>query len=398
MAGGAVRGVTRGSAIATAIAGLVALAVAIGVGRFAFTPILPMMQDDAGVSIVAGGWLASANYVGYLVGALSVLGLRLRAPVAIRLGLVTIGITTVGMGLGKDFAVWLLLRTIAGVASAWVLIYVSAWCLERLAPVGRPLLNSMVFTGVGAGITLAGALCLALMHARTGSARTWIVFGLLSLVLSLAIWPVFTSADHAHSEDAGRAPSRGLVWNGETIRLILCYGAFGFGYIIPATFLPVMARQVIQDPLVFGWSWPIFGAAAMISTLGTGLLARLITYRRLWLIGDFVMAFGVGLPVVWPGIAATMLAALAVGGTFMVITMAGMQEAREVAGVRATGLMAAMTSAFGLGQIAGPIVVSYVVGTGRQVSASLLIACGVLVAGGLALPRRDGVRIARGHP
>lgn len=389
---------TRGSPIATAIAGLVALAVAIGVGRFAFTPILPMMQDDAGVSIVAGGWLASANYVGYLVGALSVLGLRLRAPVAIRLGLVTIGITTVGMGLGKDFAVWLLLRTIAGVASAWVLIYVSAWCLERLAPVGRPLLNSMVFTGVGAGITLAGALCLALMHLRTGSARTWIVFGLLSLVLSLAIWPVFTGAGRAHSEDAGRAPSRGLVWNGETIRLILCYGAFGFGYIIPATFLPVMARQVIQDPLVFGWSWPIFGAAATISTLGTGLLARLITYRRLWLIGDFVMAFGVGLPVVWPGIAATMLAALAVGGTFMVITMAGMQEAREVAGVRATGLMAAMTSAFGLGQIAGPIVVSYVVGTGHEVSASLLIACGVLVAGGLALPRRDGVRIARGHP
>ena len=51
-----------------ALTGLAALGIAMGIGRFAFTPILPMMQQDAAVSVAAGGWLASANYVGYLLG------------------------------------------------------------------------------------------------------------------------------------------------------------------------------------------------------------------------------------------------------------------------------------------------------------------------------------------
>jgi len=97
------------------------------------------------------------------------------------------------------------------------------------------------------------------------------------------------------------------------------------------------------------------------------------------------MAFGVALPIVWPGIAPIMLAALFVGGTFMVITMVGMQEARKVGGARATGLMAAMTSAFALGQIAGPISVSLAVGAGGNVSAALAIACVALVVSAYAL-------------
>jgi hypothetical protein len=80
-----------------------------------------------------------------------------------------------------------------------------------------------------------------------------------------------------------------------------------------------------------------------------------------------------------------MLAALLVGGTFMVITMIGMQEARSFAGGRATPLMAAMTSAFALGQIAGPISVSLVVGAGGGVSAALAVACGVLIVSAYAL-------------
>ena len=155
---------------AVAAAGLVALAVAMGVGRFAFTPILPMMQADAGVSVAAGGWLASANYAGYLVGALSAIGLRMAAATAIRGGLVAIGLATLGMGLKDGFVIWLVLRALAGVASAWVLISVSAWCLQRLASLRAPALGGTVFAGVGTGIAAAGALCLALMHAAASSA------------------------------------------------------------------------------------------------------------------------------------------------------------------------------------------------------------------------------------
>jgi MFS family permease len=374
----------RRSALAIALAGLVALAVAMGIGRFAFTPILPMMQEDAGVSIATGGWLASANYLGYLAGALSVIWWRITATIGIRVGLATIGLATLAMGLEHHLAVWLALRALAGVASAWVLIYVSAWALEHLAALNRPALGNTVYAGVGTGIALAGGLCLALMHVGAGSARAWIVLGVLSIVLSVAIWSVFRGSP-GPPVAAERLADRGMVWDRESIRLVLCYGAFGFGYIIPATFLPVMAKQVIRDPAVFGWSWPLFGAAAMGSTLATAMLRSLVTTRRLWIASHLVMALGVVLPVVWSGIVPIMLAALLVGGTFMVITMVGMQEARSVGGARATGLMAALTSAFALGQIAGPISVSLVVGAGGNVSAALVIACAALVVSAYAL-------------
>jgi predicted MFS family arabinose efflux permease len=366
---------SRGSAGVVALAGLVALAVAMGIGRFAFTPILPMMQEDAGISIAMGGWLASANYVGYLLGALSVIALPIRATTAIRAGLVAIGLSTVAMGLDDHVAGWVALRAIAGVASAWVLVYVSSWCLERLGSLGRPGLSNTVFAGVGAGIALAGVLCLGLMYARIGSAATWIALGVIALVLSLGVWPVF-----AGDTDPAVAPTaRAVTWDRESIRLVLCYGAFGFGYIIPATFLPVMARQVIVDPIVFGWSWPLFGAAAMGSTLAVAALRSRLSNRRLWVASHLVMALGVVLPVVWSGIVAIMLAALFVGGTFMVITMTGMQEARSVAGAQATGLMAALTSAFALGQIVGPLLVSYVAAAGGTFAMALSIACAALV-------------------
>ena len=159
--------ISKPTGIQIAIAGLAALAVAMGIGRFAFTPLLPMMQEDAGLSIGDGGWLASANYVGYLVGAMSAMAARIPVATAIRGGLILIGIATLAMGFEHRFAVWMGLRAVAGIANAWVGIFVFAWCLERLAPLARPLLNGVVFAGVGAGIMTVGALCIALMHAAS---------------------------------------------------------------------------------------------------------------------------------------------------------------------------------------------------------------------------------------
>jgi len=134
-----------------ACCGLAALAVAMGIGRFAFTPLLPMMQDEFGLTLAEGGWLASANYVGYLAGALSA---TLVADVArrgaIRLGLATIALSTLAMGATDSFAAWMLLRFVPGFASAWVLVCVSAWSLELLGKAGRPALG-------GAGTEWRGA-------------------------------------------------------------------------------------------------------------------------------------------------------------------------------------------------------------------------------------------------
>ena len=378
---------THTSAAAVARAGLIALAVAMGIGRFAFTPLLPMMQQDHGLSVVAGAWLASANYLGYLVGAVAAIWMQRQAGSAIRIALVAIGVATVAMGAANGLVLWLVLRAAAGVASAWVLIHASAWSLQRLAAARRPVLSGIVFGGVGAGIALAGGICLVLMHVKASSAQAWIVLGVLSLAFTAVVWPIF-------SLDAGAEKTlpqtRGaLRWDRESLRLVLCYGVFGFGYIIPATFLPAMARRAIHDPLVFGWSWPIFGLAAMVSTLVAAALPPSLSNRRLWIGSQFLMAIGVALPVVWRGIAGIMLAALLVGGTFMVTTMVAIREAREVGGSNATALIAAMTAAFAIGQIVGPISASYLERNG-DFSPALLIASALLAVSACALwwPRR----------
>jgi len=154
---------------------------------------------------------------------------------------------------------------------------------------------------------------------------------------------------------------------------------------VPATFLPAMAREVIRDPLVFGWSWPVFGLAAAVSTVALGVVPARWSGRRQWAASQAVLAVGVALPALRHGLGAIMLAALLVGGTFVVITMLGLQEARRVGGPRAPALMAAMTSAFALGQIVGPLMVSAVVAAGGTVTHALMAAAVLVVVSAAAL-------------
>ena len=354
-----------------------------GIGRFAFTPILPMMQDDAGLSVAQGAWLASANYAGYLIGALWAARRAIRPEVAIRAALLAIGLATLGMGLAADFASWVALRGLAGIASAWALVHVSSWCLEQLAPLRQPALNGAVFSGVGCGIMVAGGLCLALMSLGADSAHAWLALGILSLAVAVLVWPVL-GVDAAAAGPSSAVEEK-YRWSADAVRLVLCYGAFGFGYIIPATFVPLMAKQAVQDAAIFGWAWPLFGLTAAASTLIVAPLLRVLGNRRLWILGALAMACGVAGPSVLPGVAGIALAAVLVGGTFMVITMAGMQEARRVAGLHAPVLMAAMTAAFAAGQIIGPLCASYVAGREGGFSVALVLACGLLVLSAMAL-------------
>jgi predicted MFS family arabinose efflux permease len=356
-----------------------------GIGRFAFTPILPMMQADAGLTVVQGGWLASANYAGYLAGGLSAMSLRMSPARVIHLGLALVAASTLAMGLTVNLFAWMALRAIAGVASAWVLVFASAWCLEQLhhehSAARRSLLGAAVFSGVGVGIMLAGMVCVALLAAHAQWWHAWLALGLVAFAGAAAIWKLFDAPAPA----VRATPAHGRRWSAEWIRMVLCYGAFGFGYIIPATFLSTMAREVSPDPAVYGWSWPLFGAAAAASTLAAAALRRRFSERGLWIVGHLAMAAGVIVPLAWPGLGGIVLSALLVGGTFMVVTMAGMQEARRVAGAGARPLIAAMTSAFALGQIVGPLAVSAFAARGAGFGPVLVAAGLLLVASALAL-------------
>jgi MFS family permease len=341
------------SASVLAASALAALAAAMGIGRFAFTPVLPMMLETGDVSLAEGGWLAAANYAGYLAGALA--AARLPGRLAVRAGLAGIALGTLAMALEVGFAGWLVLRALAGVASAWVLIHVSAWSLEQLPP----RLHGVVFSGVGVGIAVAGFVCLPLSDPNVA----WLVLGVLALPIALVPFTAIPSGKTSH--DGGNAAS---------LLLVVCYGAFGFGYIIPATFIPAMAREMLGGAALFGWAWPLLGAAAALSTL----IAPRIETRRLWSNAHLVMALGVVAPFVVPGLKGILIGAIAVGGTFMLVTMAGLKEGRRAGGPR---LMARMTAAFAAGQIAGPALVAVL----PSLLSASLAACALLAASGLAL-------------
>lgn len=339
--------------------GVVALAVAMGIGRFAFTPLLPLMLRDGTMSATTGAEWAAANYGGYLIGALSASRFSPNPRLGISFGLCGVALTTLAGAFIDGAAMALpgaVLRAAAGVFSAWVLVCASSWCLAELARRRAANLGAWVYTGVGLGIALTGMV--AWLGGRQSAKSLWLELGLASLLGTFAVL-VWLRSQRRNAPPAAKDPAPVLTEDNAdgNLPLVLCYGTFGFGYIVPATFLPAMAREQVSDPLVFGLTWPIFGLAAALSV---GAAARLLSgwpRRRVWSLAQGTMALGTALPLATKALWALAASAVFVGGTFMVATMAGLQLAREQCPSNPTPLLARMTVAFAAGQIAGPVVV-----------------------------------------
>lgn len=332
---------------------VLALASAMGIGRFAFTPLLPLMLRDGTLAAGAGAAWAAANYGGYLLGALTAARFARRPAQGLRLALLGVALATLPMAwLGADAPApaGMALRTVAGVCSAWALVCASAWGLGALAQRGGAALGAWIYTGVGLGIALAGLL--AWQGGFQPAATLWLELGLAALAAAVLVALWAGSARAVPAPAPGAKGAAGGHWG-----LVFCYGGFGFGYILPATFLPAMAREQVADPLVFGITWPLFGLAAMLSVAAVALWLRAWPRRRVWAVAQAVMALGAALPVVSQALWALAAAAVLVGSTFMVATMAGLQLAREQRPSNPTPLLARMTAAFALGQIAGPVLV-----------------------------------------
>jgi predicted MFS family arabinose efflux permease len=371
------------SAPLAAAVGLLALASAMGIGRFSLTPILPLMQQDKGLSLAAGSWLATTNYLGYLAGAVICIALQPRPAPAIRWGLLWVGLLTLAMGFCDWQPAWLGLRFLAGVASAFVLVGTSAWAMPILQHHGKEQWSGHVFAGVGIGIAFAGLFGLFAGIDAWGSRATWIALGGVSLLLSALLWRSLAS-DATPASGAGisgpraraRLPRSALI-------AAACYATFG--YIIPATYLPALARGYIDDPALFGLVWPVFGVAAAASTLLSAWLFRDLPPRQLWVRSKWVLAAGVLAPAAWINVPTLLISAVCVGGTFVVITMAGIKEALRLGGAPASLAVGVMTAAFGAGQIAGPLLMGLLGRSEHAFGWASLIAAGSLVAGNIAL-------------
>ncbi|MET3177562.1 YbfB/YjiJ family MFS transporter [Variovorax gossypii] len=375
----------RRGAWRAALACMVTLSVAMGLGRFAFTPMLPIMLHEGKLELAAGGVLASLNYLGYFLGAVSCAAIGIKASSMVRGGLVATAALLVGMGLLHSFTSWGVLRTAAGVMSAWVFVFASGWGLRRLAETNAPTLAGVIYTGPGIGIAMTGLLGGAL--GRWGSEAGWIGLGVLAVVLIAVIWRVFDDGEHVHAA-GGAAPApaaaarvAGPADRSDAIWLVALYGLAGFGYIITATFLPVIARQALPGSSWPDFFWPLFGLAIIPGAL---IGARAPTHwdnRLLLAVAYALQALGVVLSVAWPSIAGFALGSLLLGMPFTAITLFAMREARRLRGNAAAGLIGYATASYGVGQIVGPLFAAPLAQRTGSFQLPLLVAAAALALG-----------------
>jgi predicted MFS family arabinose efflux permease len=371
-----------------AIAGMIAMAVAMGIGRFVYTLILPGMMEGLGLSAADAGLIASANYLGYLVGALLAAGgwASGRERALMLAGLAGTALLALSMGLTESLALFLVIRFLAGVASAFVMVFLASIVFSHLAAAGRSDLQSVYFAGVGVGIALSSALMLFLIAAWPDWRAGWHLSAALSAAGFIAVALLIDRGPLANGA-AGREP--GLPKSAALVKVILAYGLFGLGYIVTATFLVAIVREGEGGPSFEAIVWLGTGLAAVTSVFLWNRVAVRTGLAVAYLLACFVEAAGVTASVTASGYAGPLVAGVLLGGTFVAITALGLQLGRRLAPLAPRRTFALMTASFGLGQIIGPLLAGYAASvTGSFFLPSLGAAAALLASGLIALSAR----------
>ena len=360
------------------------LAVAIGIGRFAYTPILPYMTAGLALGKPEAGLIASANFLGYLLGALAATRRSLPGnPARWLLGALAVsGLTTGAMALTTSLAPFLVLRFANGAAGALVMVFASSLVMDRLAAAGRDGWAAAIYAGVGTGIAISSLAVPAAAQESGDWQNPWLVCGALSIVLAI---PVAMLLRPQPPPAAGTAdPGEGKGERGLS-RFIVAYGLFGFGYVITATFVSDMVRA---DPLLRPAEdlvWLCVGLTAAPSVALWGWVGRRWGNERAFALACLIEAAGVALSVLGGGVWLLLFAVGLLGGTFMGLTALGLVNARRMSAGDPRRNLALMTAAFGLGQMVGPTLAGAMHDLlGSYLAPSLLAAAALAAAAGLS--------------
>jgi predicted MFS family arabinose efflux permease len=379
-------------ATSIAVGGLIALAAAMGIGRFIYTPILPFMIEGLGLTKADAGLIASANFLGYLLGAFAASSASL--PGGRRRWFLTSlalsALTTGAMGLSSSMALHLVLRLAGGVASAFVLVFASAHVLDRLSAIGRSSFSAIHFAGVGCGIALSAVLVSGLAAGGYDWRVQWFASGMISLLaLAAVVWLV--PRDSEAEQPTARPVASGI--DRRLIALILAYGLFGFGYVITATFISTMARASPEVRSFEAVIWLAVGLSAIPSVALWTWIGRRWGNDRSFAFACLVEGFGVAMSVLASNAWAILLSGALLGGTFMGITALGLVHARQLSRGDPRRSLALMTAAFGLGQMIGPTFAGFAYGLDDSfLMPSLVAAAALLVAAGLVVDPRASPR------
>jgi predicted MFS family arabinose efflux permease len=365
------------------------LVAVMGIGRFAYTPLLPRMQDALGLSLAQAGDIASANFLGYLLGALAsgkIAG-RPSRPHWLVGALLASALTTLLGVYPLSYGGWLVLRLVAGGASAISMVIGTALVIDYVSLCGRPALSTAPFPGVGIGILLSVLVIETTTRAGFSVAGQWGALGFSALICAAIALPIFLRLPNLRPAQSVAGDHARLAAQPDDLRrLITAYGLLGFGYVVTATFIVAMARQRGSAPLLEPMCWLVVGACAAPSVpLGRRLANRFGLHAVMrWAFA--VEASGVLLAGLGHDSVSLLLGGACLGATFLSITALILNAARTAAGSSADAAMGWMTTAFGSGQWLGPFFAGRLALWSGGFALPSLLAAGLLLLGAGLLP------------
>ena len=364
------------------VGGIFALAVALGIGRFAYTPLLPLMQRDIRFGDDFAGFLASANYAGYLVGALRAVWTarrknRLRR-LRIHLAFVVAG--TLGMGLTAHPIAWMGLRFLSGVTSALVFILASGIVLSALAELRRTSWSGWLYSGVGAGITLSAILVPALDD-FAGWRGGWLGLGGVGAMLALGAGKWISGEISGVSTNPARREPDAPGTPGMLPWLTLAYGCEGLGYIVTGTFLVALLERASGSANMGIVAWLAVGLASIPSCILWIRVGMKLGLAGTLILAHLVQAFGILLPILFPSLWGAVGAGAFFGGTFVGISALSLVLGRSLAPEHSDRVIATLTAAFGTGQMIGPAIAGTLANHTRSFALPIFCAAAVVALG-----------------
>jgi predicted MFS family arabinose efflux permease len=363
-------------------AGIFSLLLVLGVARFSYTPLLPLMQQQAGLGVAAAGWLAAINYAGYLSGAIiasQISDLVLKDKLY-RIGMVLAIVSTAVMGLTTNVIVWALSRYVAGLTSAAGMLLGTGLILNWLIRHHHRSELGIHFSGIGLGIASCSAAVM-LMHPALNWREQWWAFtaiGCLLLYPALAWLP--------RPDQTGLTASGQKMIDSPPSRLYLrifmaAYFCAGFGYVVSATFIVAIVNKLPGLAGQGNLAFLAIGIGAAPACINWDLIARRTGDLNALILAALLQIVGMLLPVMVGGLIATLFGALLFGGTFIGMVSLVLSMAGRYYPTKPAKMMGKMTLSYGVAQIIGPAITGQLAAHLGSYNAGMYVAAFVLAVG-----------------
>ncbi|MCW8886018.1 MAG: YbfB/YjiJ family MFS transporter [Motiliproteus sp.] len=368
------------------VAGIVSLILMIGVARFSYTPLLPIMAQQAGLGAADGGWLATYNYIGYILGALiaaSVSDLQLKDRLY-RCGIIVAIVTTVGMGMTENLWLWGILRFLAGLSSAAGLLLGSGLIMNWLVRHQFRSELGLHFAGVGLGIAFC-SLVVEVAETYLSWDQQWYLFTVFAVALAIPAWTWLPKPDQSQL-GAQQAKLQDQPPGKSFINLMMAaYFCAGVGYVISATFIVAIVNQLPGTEGQGNLAFLLIGLCAAPACLIWDHIARKTGLMNALLIAFLIHIIGVLVPALDHSPAAIMIGSALYGGTFIGIVSLVLTMAGRFYPTKPAKMMGKMTISYGVAQILAPAVTGLMAEQSGSYQDGLYLAAAFMLLGTVLL-------------